>query len=31
MGMLDKLLAAFVQQQRMKISGKDYDPCYVIK
>jgi pyrimidine/purine-5'-nucleotide nucleosidase len=31
MGMLDKLLAAFVQQHRMKISGKDYDPCYVIK
>jgi hypothetical protein len=31
MGMLDELLAAFVQQQRMKISGKDYDPCYVIK
>jgi predicted Rossmann-fold nucleotide-binding protein len=31
MGMLDKLLAAFVQQERMKISGKDYDPCYVIK
>ena len=31
MGMLDKLLAAFVQQKRMKISGKDYDPCYVIK
>jgi len=29
--MLDKLLAAFVLQQRMKISGKDYDPCYVIK
>jgi len=31
MDMLDKLLAAFIQQQRMKISGKDYDPCYVIK
>ncbi len=31
MDMLDNLLAAFVQQQRMKISGKDYDPCYVIK
>ncbi len=31
MDMLDKLLAAFVLQQRMKISGKDYDPCYVIK
>ena len=31
MDMLDKLLAAFVQQKRMKISGKYYDPCYVIK
>jgi predicted Rossmann-fold nucleotide-binding protein len=31
MDMLDKLLTAFVSQQRMKISGKDYDPCYVIK
>ena len=31
MDMLDKLLAAFVSEQRMKISGKDYDPCYVIK
>ncbi len=31
MDMLDKLLAAFVLQQRMKISGKDYAPCYVIK
>jgi len=31
MDMLDKLLAAFVAQQRMKISGDDYDPCYVIK
>jgi predicted Rossmann-fold nucleotide-binding protein len=31
MDMLDKLLAAFVLQQRMKISGKDYDPCYMIK
>ena len=31
MDMLDKLLGAFVSQQRMKISGKDYDPCYVIK
>jgi predicted Rossmann-fold nucleotide-binding protein len=31
MDMLDKLLAAFVEQQRMKISGQDYDPCYVIK
>ena len=31
MDMLDKLLAAFVSERRMKISGKDYDPCYVIK
>lgn len=31
MNMLDKLLAAFVEQKRMKISGRDYDPCYVIK
>jgi predicted Rossmann-fold nucleotide-binding protein len=31
MNMLDKLLAAFVAQQRMKISGDDYAPCYVIK
>ena len=31
MELLDTLLAAFVQQKRMKISGKEYDPCYVIK
>jgi predicted Rossmann-fold nucleotide-binding protein len=31
MDMLDRLLAAFVSQKRMKISGRDYDPCYVIK
>ena len=31
MDMLDKLLAAFVEQKRMKISGRDYDPCYLIK
>jgi len=31
MDKLDKLLAAFVQQRRMKISGDDYNPCYVIK
>ena len=31
MGLLDNLLAAFVKQQRMKISGADYAPCYVIK
>jgi len=28
MGLLDKLLAAFVEQNRMKISGEDYSPCY---
>ncbi len=31
MTMLDHLLAAFVTQQRMKISGTDYVPCYAIK
>ena len=31
MDMLDRLLAAFVSQKRMKISGRDYDPCYLIK
>jgi predicted Rossmann-fold nucleotide-binding protein len=31
MGLLDELLAAFVSQKRMKISGGEYDPCYVIK
>jgi len=25
---LDKLLAAFVQQGRMKLPGGDYEPCY---
>ena len=28
MRLLDELLAAFVDQNRMKISGGDYDPCY---
>jgi predicted Rossmann-fold nucleotide-binding protein len=28
MTLLDKLLAAFVAQRRMKISGPDYQPCY---
>jgi predicted Rossmann-fold nucleotide-binding protein len=28
MGLLDDLLAAFVEQKRMKISGNDYEPCY---
>lgn len=31
MDLLDRMLAAFVQQRRMKISGGDYDPCYEIK
>ena len=31
MDMLDHLLTEFVSQQRMKISGVDYDPCYEIK
>ena len=31
MGLLDDMLSAFVAQQRMKISGGDYDPCYMIK
>jgi len=28
MGPMDALLSAFVQQQRMKLPGKDYNPCY---
>ena len=28
MQLMDELLAAFVDQQRMKISGGDYTPCY---
>ena len=28
MRLMDDLLAAFVEQQRMKISGGDYSPCY---
>ena len=28
MRLMDELLAAFVEQQRMKISGGDYSPCY---
>lgn len=28
MSLLDELLAAFVAQKRMKISGGDYQPCY---
>lgn len=31
MALLDRLLSVFVQQGRMKISGGEYDPCYVIK
>lgn len=28
MGPMDDLLASFVQQSRMKLPGKEYDPCY---
>jgi len=31
MGLLDKLLSGFVANKRMKISGGEYHPCYVIK
>jgi len=31
MGLLDDLLGVFVEQGRMKISGGEYNPCYVIK
>jgi hypothetical protein len=31
MRLLDSLLAAFVEQKRMKISGNDYAPCYRVK
>ena len=31
MTLLDDLLTDFVSEGRMKISGDDYDPCYVIK
>jgi hypothetical protein len=30
MGMLDELLASFVAQQRMKLPGTAYVPCYRI-
>ena len=30
MQLMDELLAAFVDQQRMKISGGDYTPCYCV-
>lgn len=30
MDMMDKLLSAFVKQQRMKLPGSDYVPCYQI-
>ena len=28
MSLVDELLAAFVEQKRMKISAGDYSPCY---
>ncbi|WP_076412646.1 nucleotide 5'-monophosphate nucleosidase PpnN [Shewanella sp. UCD-KL12] len=30
MAMMDKLLSAFVKQQRMKLPGSEYTPCYKI-
>jgi len=30
MQLMDELLAAFIDQQRMKISGGDYTPCYCV-
>lgn len=30
MALMDKLLASFVEQQRMKLPGTDYVPCYEI-
>lgn len=30
MSLLDELLAAFVRQKRMKISGGEYQPCYEV-
>jgi hypothetical protein len=30
MGPLDALLASFVAQQRMKLPGTEYTPCYKI-
>jgi len=31
MALMDDLLASFVEQQRMKLPGKEYAPCYCIK
>jgi hypothetical protein len=30
MAMIDELLASFVEQQRMKLPGSHYEPCYTI-
>jgi predicted Rossmann-fold nucleotide-binding protein len=30
MALMDKLLASFVSQQRMKLPGSDYIPCYTV-
>lgn len=30
MSLMDKLLASFVSQQRMKLPGSEYIPCYKI-
>lgn len=31
MEMVDELLRDFVEQQRMKLPGSEYEPCYIIK
>jgi hypothetical protein len=31
MALMDKLLASFVAQQRMKLPGSEYIPCYKVK
>ena len=30
-GALDRLLRSFVEQQRMKLPGSSYQPCYTIR
>jgi hypothetical protein len=31
MELMDELLSSFVEQQRMKLPGKEYKPCYIIR
>ena len=31
MALLDKLLASFVEQRRMKLASGDYVPCYRVE